>query len=250
MSKKNSFYQTTFRAAAADRQAAFLEQLFAKDKSLRKQFEKFIADYAGDEVPTVSFVDLDNVADEIREELTDLGFDDEVYTFFDQGDRSYVPQYEAAAEGAEAMLYQRVFEPYALRAEEFFKKENLLDGTKILLALYEGHNNVYEPGYDEENFIDDYNDLCRDLFLREVHGALPFFKKHENDTAALCQVLDLLTERLLFQRKNYREELYEDEFIDRNIVYDLSAFKPLLATLTKNPEAAAHWKNLISLHKL
>ncbi|MGK0364355.1 MAG: hypothetical protein ACI85O_001412 [Saprospiraceae bacterium] len=253
MSKPASFYKTTFQTATSEQQDAFLEQLFERDSDIRNQFEKLIASWdetGKSNTAIVSFIDLEELADEIREELSELNFDMEsVYNHFEQGDRSYVPQYEAAYEGAENLIRKEGFEPYTIQAQQFFKKGNLLDGTKVLLAMYEGHNNVYEPGYDEEDVLDDYNDNCLDIFKEEMSGLL-FYYKNAEDTKMVHQALDLLVERLVFWQENYQEDLYEDEFIDKNIVYDLSVFDSLFLTVLNNAATATHLKDLLLRYDL
>lgn len=249
MDKPLSFYKTTFQPTSPEQQAAFLEQLFERDADIRQQFELFIAnwnDSPDNTPPIVSFVDLDELAEEIREELGSMSFDMEsVYGYFEQGDRSYVPQYEAAWEGAENMLRQEGFEPYSKEARQFLKKGNLLDGSKILLAMYEGHNTVDEPGYDEEEVLQDYNYTCLDIFKKELQSLLFYYKEHNNETNAICQVLDLLIERSVFWQDNYDENLEEDDDIDRNVVYDLKVFEPLFLAVLGNSAIAAYLKKIL-----
>lgn len=254
MSNSLSFYQTNFQRATAEQQTSFLEQLFEKDSELRNQFEQFIANWnevSKNDAPLLSFIDLDELAEEVREVLSDMNFDMEsVYDHFKQGDRSYVPQYEAAYEGAINMLREEGFESYTEQAEQFLKKGNLLDGTKVLLAMYEGHNNVYEPGFDEENAIEDYNYNCLDIFKEQLQILLSYYKRHTQETTAVCQVLDLLIERLILWREHYDESLSEDEFMDGNVVYNLSVFEPLLLAIIDNAVTAVHLKNLLLEHDL
>ena len=122
-SADTSFYDDVFEKAAPKQRAAFLTQLFAKDSDLRHQFQNFIEAWQSKEhekkgeVPTLSFVDLHEIQEEVRELLSEMNFyHEDVYDYFDQGGRSYVPEWEAAYEGAQNMLREEVFEPYGNQA--------------------------------------------------------------------------------------------------------------------------------------
>lgn len=255
MATNSTFYKNVFQKAQPEQQAAFLEQLFSRDSSLRDQFDQFMDNWhknKEEQPPTISFVNLNELAAEIRTALSDLQFDIEsIYEHFHQGERSYVDQHEAAYEGAENMLKQIVFEPYAEQAENFLKKGNLLDGTKVLLALYEGHNNVYEPGYDEEDILDDYNGSCLELYQVHQHFALTDYTPHLNDTTAVCQSLDIIIERAALWESEYDESLQIDEWTDGNIVYDLQVFEPLfLAFIGRSKIVATHFKTVLMKNNL
>ena len=143
------------------------------------------------------------------------------------------------------MLRAEGFAPYAKRAEAFFIKGNILDGTKVLLAIYEGHNNIYEPGYEEEEIFDGcYNDTCHDMFLESFRNSLSFFKTLKNE-AVIFQILDVIAERVQFWKEKYDKSLYEDEFKDRNVVYDLKVFEPFLLILLKNRRVAIYMEKLL-----
>lgn len=173
-----------------------------------------------------------------------------VYKYFDQGDRSYVPQYEAAWEGAETMLRKKGFGSFAKEAKGFFKKGNLLDGIKVLLAMYEGHNDVFEPGYDEEEVFQEYNDNCLDIFQEKMHELLPFISGINKTDIAITTVFDLIMERVQYWESKYKESLAEDDWTDRNIVYDLKVFESLFLTLLTNGETATHLEQLLLQHDL
>lgn len=236
MSKPTSsnFYETTFQAATPTQQAAFLKQLFTKDADLRQQFLNFLAAGKNEKQPILSFIDLEEYRKKVHEEISEMGFDMEsVYKYFDQGDRSYVPGHEAAWEGAENMLRIEGFTPFAEEAKRFLKKGNLLDGIKIVLAMYEGHNDVYEPAYDEEDAFQDYNDVCLDIFKEKMQELLPLIGKAAQSTNDITTVFDLIEGRAQFWEAAYQESKAEDEWVDRNVVYDRKVFKPLLARLKK-----------------
>lgn len=61
-SKSTNFHHTIVKKATLEQQATFLEQLFAKDADLRKQFQKFIANWEKESQkvnsPVLSFIDI------------------------------------------------------------------------------------------------------------------------------------------------------------------------------------------------
>lgn len=251
------FYKTVFQSAGPEQREAFLQQLFAKDASLRAQFENFIASWSTEkepgQAPTLSFVDLEELQEEVRDVLSEMDFSfDDVYRYFDQGDRSYVPDYEAAWEGAENMLREEVFEAYGNQAQDYLRKGNLLDGVKVLLALYEGSNNVYEPGSDETYTYDDggYNDALKKLFREQLQYALPLMAGAIKTTAAVAQVFGLIVDRVKFWEEQYDESLRENEWRDNNVVYDLKVFEPLFITLLDSAETASYLEKLLLEHNL
>lgn len=248
--KAPDFYRTVVKKATDEQQTAFLEQLFAKDADLRKQFQKFIATWQKDaeqnSQPVLSFVDLEKLRKKVHKKLSEMDFDMEsVYKNFDQGERSYVPQYEAAWEGGETMLRKKGFNPFAKEALGFFKKDNLLDGVKVLLAMYEGHNDVFEPGYDEEDVFQEYNDTCLDIFQEKMHELLPFVSNIIKTDIAVKAVFDLIIERVKYWESKYKDSLVEDEWVDRNIVYDLKVFEPLFLTLLTSGDSANYLEQLL-----
>lgn len=254
-SKSTNFYQTVVKKATPEQQTTFLEQLFAKDADLRKQFKKFITNWEKESQtvnsPVLSFIDIEKYRKKVRKKLSGMQFDMEsVYEYFDQGDRSYVPQYEAAWEGAEMMLRVKGFGKFTKETKVFFKKSNLLDGIKILLAMYEGHNDVFEPGYDEEEVFQDYNDNCSDIFQEKMHELLPFISAINKTDIAITAVFDLIMERVQYWKSKYKESLVENDWTDRNIVYDLKVFESLFLTLLTNGETATHLEQLLLKHDL
>ncbi|GEM_PF-3634150 len=255
ISKSTNFYHTVVKKTTLKQQTTFLEQLFAKDADLRKQFQKFITNWEKEvqmvKSPVLSFIDIEKYRKKVRKKLSGMQFDMEsVYEYFDQGDRSYVPQYEAAWEGAEMMLRKKGFGAFTKEAKGFFKKGNLLDGIKVLLAMYEGHNDVFEPGYDEEDVFEDYNDNCSDIFQEKMHELLPFISEINKTDIAITSVFDLIMERVQYWKSKYKESLVENDWFDRNIVYDLEVFEPLFLTLLTNGETATHLEQLLLKHDL
>ncbi|MCP3927778.1 MAG: hypothetical protein GY705_01610 [Bacteroidetes bacterium] len=101
----DDYYDKVFQKAISEQQTVFLRQLFEKDSDLRAQFNNFIAYWETEKekevAPILSFVNLDELQEEVREELNGMHFHyDDVFDYFEQDDRSYVPEYEAAWEGA------------------------------------------------------------------------------------------------------------------------------------------------------
>jgi len=249
--KPTDFYKKTFLKANPEQQAAFLEQLFARDKDLRSQFDTFITNWettnTTEKQPVLSFIDLEEYRNEVHIELSEMSFDMEsVYDHFRQGDRRYVPQYEAAWEGAENILREEGFQPFFKEAKDFLKKGNLLDGVKVLLAIYEGHNDVFEPGFDEEEVFQEYNANCLDIFKENMAELLPFIKGITADSEeAILTIFDLIIERLQYWEAQYEESLAKSEYEDHNVVYNLEVLEPLFLVLLINAKVASHLEELL-----
>ncbi|MCP3927779.1 MAG: hypothetical protein GY705_01615 [Bacteroidetes bacterium] len=148
------------------------------------------------------------------------------------------------------MLREEVFTPYAQQAEQFLKKGNLLDGLKVLLAIYEGHNNVYEPEEDEASVMEEYNDTCLDIFKEILKDALYYISQTIKIEAAVMQIFDLIVERVLYWNDNYDESLKKNDWEDGNVVYDLKLFESLFLSLLMNSKVAMYLEELLLKHDL
>lgn len=151
----NGFYENIFLAASEVLKNNFLKQLFEKDHQLRSQFINFLDSHQKPKVAENNDVtNIDKIKSDIRNILSGIDLDVEDFhetIEYDYYDDSGDQEYEWAK--SEVMS---VLKPYYAKAKSYFHTGKIVEGTKILLGIYEGCHGLIEPIYNngyEELFI-------------------------------------------------------------------------------------------------
>ena len=220
---------------------SFLKQLLDKDTELQNQFVVF-AQSKSDVPALLTFVNIDEVRDAINVELTSIDFDDIVENFnpYDEGyydDEGYIDE---AYDEIRNVLY-----PYTERAVKYYKNGNLTDGTKILMGMYEGIQNLPDiEDSDYEVFGDSFENEVYEIFKEEFKKSLSIIEEIVKSQEQIEQVFDLLFQRF---------ELFENKkSVEDNSMFHLyiKFFEKLFIAFLIDPETAAYIFNLIQKKNL
>jgi uncharacterized Zn finger protein len=173
-------FEAQFQAVNDQAKLRFLQQALNKDIHLRSQFLHFIQSQqpsvAPDPVPLLSSSDI--IRNHIRESLSDLQFDEEMYEEYGDSYNDYYGEGEELYDMAEEMI-EEVLEEHIKAAEVLLRQGKLLESARILFAVYEGIRQVEEPEADEFSLFDgtDYQEFILKVWEKSLKNYLAELKK-------------------------------------------------------------------------
>jgi len=219
----------------------FLEQILKKDAVMQKQF---IA-YAPAKHETIKSeteedaVDIKTLADEIFEEITELDFDEAA-----QNDHSYY-SYGYDDEGDDVVdIIQTVLKPVFKVAQEKLSEGNLLDAFKLLLAMYEGTQNLPEPDDEYGAFADGLNSELQAIIFTYIKE---FANKTDQTTFSLEKIkstIDFYFKHATQSNAKLRSQLRKAP------TYSISDFSSVFMSLLVDAEIAEYLSAQIEKHQL
>jgi hypothetical protein len=219
----------------------FLTQLLKKDTDLQNQFVKF-TEKKYDDSKTIFYVEIDKIAENVRDKLSCIDFDD-IADSYNPYDGGYYDDEGNIDEAYEAI--RNVLNPFVNEAINYIRKGNLIDGINVVLGLYEGIQNLPEINNNEyEIFYNDYDDEVFTLFLEVFDTILKAIEQIIKSEEQIKEVFDVIFERFnLFLDKN-------DSLMDSEIIYEMDAFEGLFKILLINKETAHYLFSLIQENDL
>ncbi len=222
-------FKECFEKADSQQKLNFLKQLIDSDINLQSQFVVFmqsetkqVFDNEEDEV------DIDSVAEEIRDELSFLDFD-----YAMKSGHHHYNYY--GNEGRETEAYQLIdntLKPYYTTSVEYLKEGNLLDAFRTILGIYEGTQNLDEPASDYDLFYDGYESIVSEYVCDYFRSFAKETEQIVRSNESVKSVIDLFFERY---NEFQNSEVEEDS---EKIVYDVSHFEKIFISLLSSTEIA------------
>lgn len=229
-----------------EQQRAFLESLLQKSSEVRRQFYTFVFDPPSGSDRGIS---IDQVRKAIADGLRSLDME-EAEIYFDaiyEEHQEYIPEWEIYYEAAYRMV-REVFDPYQKNALELVKQGQWVEGFKILLGMFEGHDEVWEPGNDPEEYVDDFRGVTQTEFQEKVKEFEEALNEVVKSDAAVEKALDVFFERVRIHGVCDEETM--DELEEGEVAYKIDMFEGLLISLVTNPHTANYLYHLLQQHDL
>lgn len=234
----NTFFKDIFLTTEETTRAAFLEQLFLKDSTLRAQFLQFIDNNSQEIILT----DIDEVAEELRRILNELDFD--INDLYGRNSRNKSSSYsyygdddddlsEAAIE-----VVEEAIEPYEKQAHNYLEKGNLQDAVRTILGIYEATYGLEEPYFEEYHFFDNLQEEAQNIFLSILHDLGESCKKIVKNEETVQKTIDLIVQRW----KYFYQSETENEF---GIQYDFQTFDGFFTGLVTTLSSAEYLLSLL-----
>lgn len=237
----DEFYDSVFMSSDEAVRTQFLKQLFQKDSALRAQFEQFISQ----ETEEIVFEDIDEIAEELREELNELDFDIEDISRSSRGGSSRYDYYDDYDEGyseAAIEIIEECIKSYGKKAEIYLAKGNLTDATRVVLGMYEATFGLETPYFEEYPYFEDLDDEASTIYQDWLLNIGEIGKKIIKNEEAVQQTINLIFERwkLFYQGSGENPHTIE---------YDLAIFEPYLKGLVNTPWAGEYLLDVLEQHE-
>jgi len=194
----------------------FLKQILKNDKNIQYQFVTFVKNNDSDNIEKseikTSEIDIDSIASNIFDELSEIDFNTEVenslehnYEYDDDDDAVYYAAYNLIAE---------VLNPYFIDAKELLKKADYLNAFRTMIAICQGAQNLPEPE-DDYNLFTEYsekvNEYVNEYFDEFSNKLSQIFKSNEISIALFDLFFDY-----------YKTKNSEDNIININCHFYLT----------------------------
>lgn len=225
----------------------FLQQVLNKDIHLRSQFLHFIqSQKTSDPAPSspVSFSDM--IRNHMRESLSSLEFDEQMYSEYGDSYNDYYGEGEELYDMTEEIIGE-VLQPQINEAQVLLRQGKLLESSRIIFYVYEGIRQVEAPYVDEYSLFDgvDYQDFVLRVLDKLLKVYLAEIKKVVVPVGEVYQTFNLLIDRYL-----YYETTYNKLSNDLQVLYELKHFEQFLLMLSYSPETALFLQQLLEKHNL
>lgn len=236
----DEFYDTIFMNSDEAVRIQFLKQLFQKDGALRAQFEQFISQ----EKEEVIFEDIDEIAEDLREELNELEFDWEDISHSSRGSRSYdyYDDYDEGYSEAAIEIIEECIKAYGTKAEIYLKTGNLTDATRVILGMYEATFGLETPSFEEYYYFEDLGEEASTIYQDWLLSIGEIVKKIIKNEATVQQTINLIFERWKFFYQGGGENPH-------TIEYDLAIFEPYLKGLVNTPWTGEYLLDALEQHE-
>lgn len=225
-----------YKNADTQKKLSFLKQLLDKDAGLQSQFVQFTKSKS-ENLDIITGVNIDEIRKAVFNELSSLDFDNivENYDCYDEGfynDDGYTDEvYDEIS---------NVLGAHFRKSEEYFKKGNLIDGTRIILGVYEGIQNLPEiDNSDYYIFPDGYEEEAHRLFKEKFRGIINAAGLCVKSDEVIQQAFDLIIQRA----ESFSNTNTENKTDDIN--YDLKVFEKLFTAFLINKETAGYLYRLL-----
>jgi SWIM zinc finger len=235
-------FAESFEKADDTQKNQFLNQLLQIDISLQQAFVQFMVSLQQPAIQPVNVSVIDKISTEVYEALSDLSFDEDTLSDYNDDDNDYHYYEYGYNEDAPDTMVEEVLEPYKNRIEVYLNEGRLIDAFTTWLGVYEGILATTEPEEDDFDIVSDYVAFNTSVWERLTQNAIGLLTKRPYNTKTICQLIDLLTERYVkFEVDGNDTEAH---------FYDLKNFEKLLITLVNDKETATYLKQQFEAKKL